>query len=692
MNQASFKNISARQWLAFGALTLLTLLLSGLAWRWWRKRPPAVLTHSATLAGAGATLSNPFGLAADDDGNVFVTDGLAGRVYRLTENGELSVVAENLDMPSAIALAEDGSLIVANTGAHTIVRLTQDGKTELIAGTPNQSGFADGTAAQARFNAPIGVAVRSDGAVLVADTYNDRVRIIDVSGQVQTLAAGFDTPCGLAVHGDGTIYVAETGNHRISRIAADGTVATLTGTGEDDVRDGALEQAAFAEPLALALRRDGALVVADAGAAALRLITFGNAEKNEPAQVTTLAGGYPFGLRDGAAQEARFNRVTGVAFNDDDALLVADEGNGLIRALLPADATHGRQAEPAEALLPALKLRNSLSPRWPYEPPQAPREIAGTFGEIRGISAPNEDAWFHNGLDIPGAYGETVYAMHTERVTRPLAIEGVGEVRERLRLPLFGYIHVRIGRDQNDQPLAGAPMLQIRRDATGQVTSVRIPRGAHIRAGQPVGTLNRLNHVHLIAGPVSSEVNALAALPLPGIRDTIAPVIESIALTAEGDATFDAALKPALGKAAKGQSAVSATVQGRQRIIATAYDQVDGNASYRRLGLFRLGYRILKADGTPVDGFAQPRFTLTFDRLPQGTGAAQKVYATGSQSGYTERTIFAYLVTNELRDGAVTEDWWDTTTLPPGDYIVRVVAEDFFRNQTRKDVAVKVVR
>ena len=686
-------------WLRFTIFSALTLAVFWFAWRWWlRVRPARVLTHAATFlrdAREPRSLSDPFGLAIDGDGTLFVSDGL-GELKRVAPDGTSQTLTKALHTPSFIALAADNKLIVADSGAHTIHRVDRTtGAVELLAGTPNQSGRRDGPAAQAKFNAPVGVAVNDDGLIFIADTYNDRICTLDANGEVKTLATGFHTPTGLVVAADGALLVADTGHHRIARVTMDGTVTTLAGVGEVAVRDGKLSEAAFDQPTGLAWRRDGALAISEAGSATIRLLNFGNAKQGIEASVTTLAGG--FGWRDGALNEARFQYPTGLAFNADDVLFVADSGNGAVRALLPDAESYGQAVQSEAARVPPEKLRVAMQNfwqnggmRWPFYPFEEPREIAGTFGEIRGVSAPNEDAWFHNGLDIPGAYGEIVYAIYPERVTRLLAVEGVGETRERLRLPLFGYIHVRIGRDQNDQQLPSSLNVQFLRDAEGNITEVRVPRGTLIRAGLAVGTLNRLNHVHLIAGPASSEVNALAALPLPGISDTVKPVIESVAVISVDDATYDAAQKPVKAKNAKTPATVM--VQGRQRIIVTAYDQADGNASYRRLGLYRLGYQVLRKDGSPIEGFASPRFTLTFDRLPQTPDAARMVYATGSQSGYTGQTIFAYQVTNELRDGVVSEGSWDTTTLAAGDYVVRVFAEDFFRNQTTRDLAVRVLR
>src|SRR5262245_35790995 len=163
--------------------------------------------------------------------------------------------------------------------------------------------------------------------------------------------------------------------------------------------------------------------------------------------------------------------------------------------------------------------------------------------------APDHDAWFHNGLDIPGTYGETARAIFSERVTQPLAVEDVGNGRERLRLPLIGYIHLRVGRDHRDQPIGNFPngAITIRRDERGPVIGVRVRRGTRVNAGDAIGTLNRMNHVHLIAGPYGAESNPLAALQFPALTDTVAPTIESVAITNENnEVIFDSA------KAAKG--------------------------------------------------------------------------------------------------------------------------------------------
>ncbi len=134
-------------------------------------------------------------------------------------------------------------------------------------------------------------------------------------------------------------------------------------------------------------------------------------------------------------------------------------------------------------------------------------------------------------------------------------------------------------------------------------------------------------------------------------------------------------------------------VHGRVRIVVDAYDQVDGNARRRRLGIYGAGYQVLQVDGTPVPGFEEPRRTMTFDQLPRGTGDAQIVYAEGS--GITvygnRRTRFLYNVTNVVENGEARVEMWDTTSLAPGPYTLRAIVSDAAGNETHRDVAVQVV-
>jgi DNA-binding beta-propeller fold protein YncE len=688
---------------AFSLVALAAIALLAFFWL-FRPRPPKPFAAVMTVGGPGlkianSTLPDLFGVAVDDEERIFFSDGTGDSVRRIDADGSLKTIAADLDTPSALAFERsgwfgDGSLIVANTGAHTIVRIDiGTGSLDLVAGAPGLSGFADGDADKARFNGAVGVAVNKDGVIFVADTYNDRIRAIE-DGRVRTIAGGgdpgfrdgrgaearFDTPCGIAIAPDGSLLVADTGNHRIRRVTLDGEVTTIAGTGEPEDRDGRLAEAAFCEPTGIAARRDGMIFVTCAFESSMRMI-----DLNGQVVTTVAGGGFPGGLTDGAVEKAKLNRPSSLAFAPNDALLFADANNGLIRAVVPEGASFGFRSERGAATIKPADIRDAVPPRWPFDPPEARRDIAGTFGEIRGEMLPDHDAWFHNGLDIPGAYGEAARAIFSERVTQPIAVEDPGSGRERLRLPLIGYIHLRVGRDRNDQP-AGAfsnGAITFRRDELGRVIGVRVRRGTRIGAGDVIGALNSQHHVHLIAGPYGEESNPLAALRLPGLSDTVAPTIEGVAITNElAESLFDSA------KAAKGAKPCS--ISGRARVIVRAYDQVDGSPQRRRLGVYRLGYQLLRADGSPEVGFEQPRYNMVFDRLPADHNLTKIVYAEGSQSGYEGRTVFSYIVTNFTRGGAAREEFLDASQIAPGDYTLRVFAEDFFGNQARRDIPIIV--
>lgn len=674
-------------------------------------RPPLPpFTAVRTLAGASnetnaAHFGDPFGVAVTSDGMCYVADGETGRIWQVAPDGATKIIAEKLNTPSAIAVASDGTLVVADSGTHTIKRIdVRTGSVTNIAGVENSWGFADGNGADAVFNAPVGVAVGLDGTIYVADTYNDRIRAIDATGRVRTIAGGnepgfrdaatgadarFDTPCGIAVDTDGALIVADTGNNRLRRVQLNGAVSTIAGTGTRGDADGAPLDATFNEPVGVAVSDEGVIYVADTGGSNVRACHFFLIPL-----VITLTGQADAGLLDGALEHARLNRPSGLAVAPDGTLFIADTGNKLIRAVVRGNDARGVELtrEMIEALRPkAAEFRTQAPPRWPYDPPDRPREIAATFGEVRGEIGAGKEAWFHNGLDIPGGYGETARLVRSEKITRPLSVEDVGGIREHIRFPTMGYVHLRIGRDKDDRAFADERFI-MRRDERGKVTGVRVRRGARFAAGDAIGTLNNQNHVHLIAGPTGSEFNALAALELPGVKDTVAPVIEKdgVHLFANGGQEFGASSSAGeKGSATKTETPLM--VHGDVRIVVRAYDQMDGNAARRRLGLYQLGYQILKSDGSPAPGFAEPLTTISFESLPDDSRAARIAYAEGSKANATGETIFAYIVTNLVRDRAATENFWHASRLPEGDYIVRVFAADFFGNKTTRDVSVRVV-
>jgi hypothetical protein len=305
------------------------------------------------------------------------------------------------------------------------------------------------------------------------------------------------------------------------------------------------------------------------------------------------------------------------------------------------------------------------------------------MGEVRGAYGTDDSRdHLHSGVDVFGLYGQTVRVVREEKVASPLPNWGFGGLNEGVRVGLMTYVHLRVGRDEQDRMLAGTPFTPVR-DEAGKVSRVRVRRGTRLRVGDALGTINRMFHVHMNLGPPGAELNPLA-LPLTGFTDKTPPVIER-----EGVRLFDES-----GAELKQKRGGRLLLSGRVRIVVDAYDQVDGNQSRRRLGLYRLGFQLLTPDGSPAPGFESPRVSFEFNRLPPGPDAPKIAYA--DESGITvygsQRTRFLYELTNNVRDGRTSRAAWDTSEIPEGDYTLRVLAADFAGNEadTNRDVLITI--
>ncbi len=172
----------------------------------------AASREKLTVTNLGVAFNRPTGLAADEDGNLYVSDTGSGTVRRVSPQGGASTVAKGLSDPTGLCW-KDGALYIAETGRNRILQL-KDGKITVLAGS-GSDGSAGGRAAQASFSAPQGVAVGEDGSVYVADTGNGAVRMIK-SGTVSTLAVrdpaqlsgDMISPVGLLLQG-GSLYVCD---------------------------------------------------------------------------------------------------------------------------------------------------------------------------------------------------------------------------------------------------------------------------------------------------------------------------------------------------------------------------------------------------------------------------------------------------------------------------------------------------
>jgi DNA-binding beta-propeller fold protein YncE len=233
-----------------------------------------------------------------------------------------------------LADAASNRLFIADSNHNRIVVSTLDGRLIETIGSGLQ-GDADGIFTQARFHRPQGLALDGD-TLYVADTENNQIRAIDLQARaVQTLAdAELSSPWDLALK-MGILIVAMAGAHQIWVIdLLHDRAYPYAGTGEEARRDGAVNEAAFAQPSGLAVA-DDTLYVADAEANTVRAV------KLPPTNtVTTLAGGdlFAFGDTDGRGDDVRLQHPLGVAVAGG-IVYVADTYNHKIKALDPRSGT-----------------------------------------------------------------------------------------------------------------------------------------------------------------------------------------------------------------------------------------------------------------------------------------------------------------------------------------------------------------
>jgi sugar lactone lactonase YvrE len=427
--------------------------------------------------------------------------------------------------PSGLALDAKGNLFVADTGNNRIRKVTPQGVVSTVAGD-GTAGYVDGPASQAQFDGPIGIAVDALGNVYVADTYNDRIRKITFSSSgessVSTVAGAglgyfdgsassalFDTPCGVVVAPDGALIIADTGNHRLRRVA-NGQVTTLPAVFPAEVNPPDLRK-----PIGLALTHDGFLYVTELDRGRITQIA-----PDGRAQV--ISGGTP-GFADGAS-DARFNQTTGIAIDRRGDLYVADSGNYLIRKL---SATAGDKTAANIGPLPRL-TSETLGEQvllWPLAPQTNPHEVIATVGEVRGsFDSTDSRDHLHSGLDVAGAFGDVARAVRSEKVVSPLANWGFDELNEGLRVGVISYIHIHVGRDKDKNVFNDSRFISVKA-TDGKLARMRVRRGTRFRPGDPLGTINRMYHAHMNVGPPGGEINPLTLSPI-GFKDTVNPKIE----------------------------------------------------------------------------------------------------------------------------------------------------------------------
>jgi uncharacterized protein (TIGR03437 family) len=260
------------------------------------------------LTAIGATLDDPTALAFDSSGNLYIADTHDNRVRRVDVTGMITTFAGDGDTagyggegdpatltpisaPQGVATDSAGNVYIADTNHNRVIQVNQAGNIQTVAGTGTAGYGGDGSTALAELNGPTGLAVDGNGNLYIADTQNNRVRMINQAGVTSTIAgtgtAGFSGdggaaaaaelsyPSALAVDASGDIFIADTGNNRVRLITPNGVINTIAGTGAAayNGENGPALQIALLNPEGLALDGQGHIWVSDTGNNRVRLLT-----------------------------------------------------------------------------------------------------------------------------------------------------------------------------------------------------------------------------------------------------------------------------------------------------------------------------------------------------------------------------------------------------------------------------------
>ena len=230
--------------------------------------------------------------------------------------------------------------------------LPRPGQLDDVAGVPGKRGYGGdgGDALRARLGSPMGLAVDARGNIYISDTLNHRVRRVDIrTGEIDTVAGtgkkGFENdggnadmatlngPTGLAFDSLGNLYIADTGNNRIRMLTPKGYLYTVAGDGRKGYNGDGLRplSSTLNNPTGVTVSPRGELHIADTGNNRIRKI-----DRHSGFLVNVAGNGETGDSGDfDLAQNARLNKPSALVFDSYGNLFIADTGNHQVRWVEP---------------------------------------------------------------------------------------------------------------------------------------------------------------------------------------------------------------------------------------------------------------------------------------------------------------------------------------------------------------------
>jgi sugar lactone lactonase YvrE len=317
---------------------------------------------SASFSGDGGAATNaglfgPASVAVDPVGNLFIADRGNNRIRKVDTNGVISTVAGNgvaayagdngqatnaeIYSPVGICLDTNGDLFIADEFNSRIRKVGTNGVMTTVAGNGLPGYSTDGGSATAcEINYPTGVAMDSSNNLFIADSYNCRIRKVNASGIISTVAgtgtpgysgdgglaasAKINYPAAVAVDAARNLFIADSGNNCIRKVGTNNIITTVAGNGTNGFSgDGGMAtNANLSGPQNVSVDCIGDLFIADSSNSRIR-------EVGTNGTIVTVAGR---NLNDGDfATNATLNSAGGIAFDSVGNFYIADAYNNRVR-------------------------------------------------------------------------------------------------------------------------------------------------------------------------------------------------------------------------------------------------------------------------------------------------------------------------------------------------------------------------